>query len=140
MKTTVTLNSSACALCDLKEPVLLPEKLEVEFISTVYNIGNLALVITAKNGNKQKKYKANAINNFTIDISEMLTMGAVDLEISACIHGETVKSWRVPSLIIRDIEHKFALIPEIEELKATINLQANAIKELKTIIEDRGVI
>ena len=140
MKTIVTLNSSSCALCDLKEPILLPEKLEVVFGSTVYMMSNLSLVITVKNGDKQKQFKAHKGNDFTIDITEMLTMGEIDMEISACVRGESVKNWRVPNIIIREIEHKFALIPEIEELKATINLQANAIKELKNIIEDKGVI
>ncbi len=138
MKTTVTLNGSSCALCDLKEPILLPDTLEVIFASDVYKLSNLVLLITAKNGDMKKQYKASEKNNFTIDLTDLLHIGAIDLEISACVKAEAVKSWRVPSIYIKEINHQFALIPEIEELKAQLTLHAKAIKELKEIIENQG--
>ncbi len=140
MKTIITLNSSKCALCDLTEPVVLPESLEITFVSNVYKLSNLALVVTVKNGKEKKQYKAHFENDYTIDISEMLKMGVIDIEISACIRGNSVKEWRVPSIFIKEIEHNFELIPEIEELKSKLNLQANAISELKKLIENQGVI
>lgn len=138
MKTTVTLNGSTCALCDLKEPILLPDTLEVIFASDVYKLSNLVLLITAKNGDMKKQYKASEKNNFTIDLTDLLHIGAIDLEISACVKAEAVKSWRAPSIYIKEINHQFALIPEIEELKAQLTLHAKAIKELKEIIENQG--
>lgn len=140
MKTIVTLNSSKCALCDLAEPILLPETLEVSFISDVYKLSNLMLLVTVKNGDVKKQYKAHYKNNFIIDITELLKLGAVDIEISACVRGNEVKEWRVPSIFVKEIEHKFELIPEIEELKAELKLQAKAINDLKNIIEKQGVI
>ena len=79
-------------------------------------------------------------NNFTIDITEMLSMGAIDLEISAYVRGNLTKDWRVPALIIREAEHNFELIPEIEQIKEMLKLQAKAINDLNTIIKDKGVI
>lgn len=138
MKTTITLNGSSCALCDLTEPILLPDTLEVAFKSQVYKLSNLVLLITVRNGDIKKQYKAMDKNNYTIDLTELLTIGTIDLEISACVKGQAVKNWRVPSIFVKEIDHKFELIPEIEELKAQLKLQANAITELKNIIENQG--
>lgn len=138
MKTTVTLNGSTCALCDLKEPILLPDTLEVIFASDVYKLSNLVLLITAKNGDMKKQYKASEKNNFTIDLTDLLHIGAIDLEISACVKAEAVKSWRVPSIYIKEINHQFALIPEIEELKAKIKLMSTALKDIKNYIDNQG--
>lgn len=138
MKITITLNGSGCALCDINEPILLPENVELNFNSNVYKLSNLVLLITAKNGDVKKQYKASDKNNYTIDITELAFVGAIDIEISACVKGQAVKNWRVPSLFIKEIDHKFELIPEIEELKKALNLQANAIKEIMNIIENQG--
>lgn len=138
MKITITLNGSSCALSNLQEPILLPETLEVTFISQVYKMANLVLLITAKNGDIKKQYKASDKNNYTIDLTELLTIGAIDLEISACVKGQAVKNWRVPSFFVKEIEHKFELIPEIEELKKALNLQASAIQDIMKIIENQG--
>ena len=138
LRTTITLNGSACALCDLQEPILLPETIEVTFASDVYKLSNLVLLVTAKNGNLKKQYKASDKNNYTIDLTELLHIGAIDLEISACVKSEPVKTWRVPSIFVKEINHQFALIPEIEELKAQLKLQAKAINELKLIIDNQG--
>lgn len=138
MKTTITLNGSACALCDLQEPVLLPETLKVEFASNVYKLSNLVLLVTAKNGNIKKQYKVSDKNDYTIDLTELLHIGTIDLEISACVKSEPVKNWRVPSIFVKEINHQFALIPEIEQLKAQLKLQATAIKEIKSIIDNQG--
>lgn len=138
MKITITLNGSSCALSNLQEPILLPETLEVEFISQVYKMANLVLLITAKNGDMKKQYKASDKNNYTIDLTELLTIGAIELEISACVKGQAVKNWRVPSFFVKEIEHKFELIPEIEELKKALNLQAKSIQEIMKIIENQG--
>lgn len=138
MKTTITLNGSACALCDLQEPILLPETLELSFISSVYKMSNLVLLVTVKNGDVQKQYKASAKNDYTIDVSELLFLGSLDIEISACTKSEPVKTWRVPSLFVKEIKHEMALIPEIEELKAQIKLMATAIKDIKNYIDNQG--
>ena len=138
MKTTVTLNGSTCALCDLKEPILMPDTLEVTFTSNVYKMANLVLIVTAKNGDAKRQYKASAKNDYTIDLTELLTLGAIDIEVSACIKGEAVKNWRVPSIFVKEIEHKFELIPEVEELRNALKLQAKAIKEITEIIENQG--
>lgn len=138
LKTTVTLNGSTCALCDLKEPILMPDTLEVTFTSNVYKMANLVLIVTAKNGDAKRQYKASAKNDYTIDLTELLTLGAIDIEVSACIKGEAVKNWRVPSIFVKEIEHKFELIPEVEELRNALKLQAKAIKEITEIIENQG--
>ena len=138
LTTTITLNGSSCALCDLKEPILLPETLELKFNSNVYKLANLVLIVTVKNGDVQKQFKASEKNNFTIDVSEILFLGSLDIEISACTKSEPVKTWRVPSLFVKEIKHEMALIPEIEEMRAQLKLQATAIKELKNFIENQG--
>lgn len=125
-------------MCDLQEPVLLPETLKVEFASNVYKLSNLVLLVTAKNGNIKKQYKVSDKNDYTIDLTELLHIGAIDLEISACVKSEPVKNWRVPSIFVKEINHQFALIPEIEQLKAQLKLQATAIKEIKSIIDNQG--
>lgn len=139
MQTTITLNSSKCALCDITEPVILPESLTLQFVSNVYKLSNLTLIVTVKNGDLKKQYKAYSGNSFTVDVSEMLSMGAIDVEISAVIRGDIVKGWRVPSIIIKEIEHQFEAIPEIVILEEKIKLQAQAISDLKKLIDNQGV-
>ena len=113
----IRLDLCNTARLDNDETFVLPEKLEFEITSNTYKLNTL--VITARNGDK--KIKRKCTDNKTVDLSELAFAGRIELEISNVICGNVVKSWRVPDLLVKEIEHNFQVIPEIEALKSEFN-------------------
>lgn len=136
---TLTLDLCNTVMLDSSEPIVLPDGLEFEIKSNSYKLGTL--VVTAKNGNKVKKIKLT--DKYTFDLKELEISGKISLEISSVISGRVVKTWRVPDLILVEVEHVFMAIPEIEALKMQFNAEIGtlktAIKELNEKIEKQGV-
>lgn len=127
----ITLNTGNTAMLDSYEPIVLPTALDIEFKSSVYRFDTL--VVTARNGDtvekhlcKQKPYK--------ISLSDVIKAGRVELEISNVISGEAVKTWRVPDIILKEIEHNFAVIPEIEEIKIELAKIKQGMAEILKLI------
>lgn len=130
MKLKIKLNGNTQGLVDLTEPILLPEsKLELEFSSDLYTFG--ILLVSAKNGKKERKRKLS--KPFTMDISELLYPGAIEIEISMISKAEVVKRWRLQDIYIKEIEHKYEIIPEIAEMKG-------AIKEITEILKKNNLM
>lgn len=127
----ITLNAGSCAMLDAFEPIILPNEVEIEFNSSHYKLNTLA--ITAKNGDIKEKFVLDKAP-YKIALKEVLRAGRVELEISNVIAGEIVKSWRVPDIILKEINHQFEVIPEIEELKTELAKVKQGIAEIFNMI------
>jgi hypothetical protein len=118
------------------ETIILPEDNLIFNISTdVYDIKTL--VVSARNGKKEKQFKV--IDFKPLDLTEFLIGGVLQLEISAILKGHVIKTWRVPDITIKEVEHFFMVIPEIERLKMEYNEKFKevykALGEIKNIIK-----
>lgn len=127
----ITLNAGSCAMLDAYEPIILPSEVEIEFNSSHYKLNTLA--ITAKNGDIKERFVLDK-SPYKIALKEVAKAGRIELEISNVIAGEVVKSWRVPDIILKEINHQFEVIPEIEELKTEIAKVKQGIAEIFNMI------
>jgi hypothetical protein len=127
----ITLNAGSCAMLDAFEPIILPNEVEIEFNSSHYKLNTLA--ITAKNGDIKERFVLDKAP-YKIALKEVVKAGRIELEISNVIAGEVVKSWRVPDIILKEINHQFEVIPEIEELKTEIAKVKQGIAEIFNMI------
>lgn len=137
MNIDVKLTQGSTALCNVIEPLVLPEEELVLNVSTdIYDIKTL--VVTVRNGKKQKQFKL--IDFKPLDLKEFLFGGIIEIEISAVLKGHVVKSWRVPDITITEIEHFFSVIPEIERLRleyaSKFTEVYSALNEIKNIIKE----
>ena len=130
MNLTISLNGNTQALVDLQEPIILPEKeLILSFSSDIYNLTTLH--VGAKNGEQGMFAKLNPDAEF--DITPLLIPGVIEIDISMLKKGEVVKSWRVPDIFIKDINHSFEVTPEIAEIRG-------AIKEITEILKKNNLL
>lgn len=127
----ITLNAGSCAMLDAYEPIILPSEVEIEFNSSHYKLNTLA--ITAKNGDIKERFVLDKAP-YKIALKEVVKAGRIELEISNVISGEVVKSWRVPDIILKEINHQFEVIPEIEELKTELAKVKQGIAEIFNMI------
>lgn len=127
----ITLNAGSCAMLDAYEPIILPNEVEIEFNSSHYKLNTLA--ITAKNGDIKEKFVLDKAP-YKIALNKVVRAGRIELEISNVIAGEVVKSWRVPDIILKEINHQFEVIPEIEELKTELAKVKQGIAEIFNMI------
>lgn len=130
MKIQLTLNGNTQALVDLQEPLILPEKeLVLSFDSDIYNLTTLH--VGAKNGEQGMFAKLNPDAEF--DITPLLIPGVLEIDISMLKKGEVVKTWRVPDIFVKDINHSFEITPEIAEIMG-------ALKEIKEILKKNNML
>ena len=130
MKINISLNGNTQALIDFNEPVVLPEsELKLNFNSSIYNLSTLH--ISARNGEQGKNVKINP--GTECDISDLLFPGVIEIEISMLRKGEAVKTWRVQDIHVKEIEHRFEIIPEIAEIR-------EALKEIKEILVKNNML
>jgi hypothetical protein len=127
----IMLNTGSTATLDIKEPIILPNAVEIEFKSNYYKLNTLA--VTAKNGDIQERHVLDKAP-YKIALKDVVRVGRIELEISNVISGEIVKSWRVPDIILKEINHQFEVIPEIEELKSEISKIKQALTEILKLI------
>ena len=113
----IFLNAGSLAMLESNEPFILPEKIELEFVSRVYKLGTLH--ISAKNGDTKEAFTLRQAP-YNIALKDTVKAGKIELEIAYLVSGDVVKTWRVPDIIIKDVNHTFEAIPEIEELKTEI--------------------
>jgi hypothetical protein len=136
MNVNINLDYPSLALVDAEEITILPEEnLIVNFSSTMYDIKSL--VISARNNNTKIEVKT---EEKTIDLSDLLFGGRIEIEVSATLRGRTVKTWRVPDIILVEAPHGFDVIPEIEAIKKEFNEEISKIKkalaEIKLLIKE----
>lgn len=128
----ITLNTGSLAMMDLKEPFVLPDALDFEIVSPVYRLNTL--ILTARNGDVVEQIKLDK-KPFKNELKKTLFAGKIEIEISSIVSGEAVKSWRVPDIIVKEINHTFQVIPEIEELKNEINKLKQGFSEILKLIK-----
>ena len=130
MKLKVTLNGNTQALVDLHEPIVLPEnELVLSFGSDIYNLSTLH--VGARNGEQEMFAKLNPGAEF--DITPLLIPGVLEIDVSMLKKGEAVKTWRVPDIFIKDINHRFEITPEIAEIRG-------ALKEITEILKKNNLL
>lgn len=131
------LNGNTLALLDNNETIILPENELIIALSTdVYTL--YTLVITAKNDKRKLQFKTS--DKHEIDLTELLTPGVIEIEISNIRKGEAVKSWRIENIYIKEIEHKFEIVPEISELQNQIKETKGAIAELVSLLQKNNIV
>lgn len=124
---TIEITLSDARLVRIYEAVTIPEEVYLRFVSPVYSLGTLA--VTAKNGNRKKDFKT---RGEPIDITELCRKaGTVDIEVSLLVRETPVKTWRIEPLILREINHAFEAIPEIEEMRRAIDSMRGELATLK---------
>ena len=129
----ITVDLKGQSPARITDTVILPEEeVILSFTSAIYSLGEL--LISVKKDNVVKKYKT---KDKLVDISEFCTSaGCVDIEVSLMVGSDAVKDWRVEPLLIKEINHSFAPIPEIEQMREELATMKSAIKELRTIVEN----
>ena len=130
MTIKVSLNGNTRALIDFNEPIVLPEnKLVLSFGSDIYNLSTLHVGV--KNGEQVMFAKLNPGAEF--DITPLLIPGVIEIDISMLKKGEVVKTWRVPDIFVKDINHSFEVTPEIAEIRG-------ALKEITEILKKNNLL
>ena len=131
----INLTANTTALLGVGK-ILLPETVFLDFSSAIYPLDNL--IVTVKKGGIVKQYKP---QGKTIDITDFCNIaGLIEIEASITINCEPVKTWRVEPLILCEIEHTFAAIPEIEALKEELSLVKSAIADLANLFKNSEII
>ena len=138
MKTiNIKLGGNSLAKWDFENPIIVPENLFLAFTTKVYKIENLHLMVTVKNKTtgRVEQFKADSSNNHTVDITTMVEMGELEVEISSYVTmcGERTKTWRIPNIVCKQIDADFEVIPELHEIRG-------AITEVKGILELNNLI
>ena len=137
MEIKVYLRGNTQAQADISEPVILPEnELVLAFESDVYKL--TTLLLSVRNDTEGKQYKIKS--PFKADIAEFLTPSVIDAEVSLISKGEVVKTWREPSITIKEVKATYELTPEIAELRIADAKQQEAIKELYGLLKNQNLI
>jgi hypothetical protein len=143
-KISIELGGNRLGKWDFKNPIVAPEQVVMAFTSNIYKMENLTLMVTMKNKTLDKIYQFKAIpeNNHTVDVSEAIEMGEIQVEISSYVekNGERTKTWRVPSIICREVESDFDIIPELEFIREDIRDLNKSISELITQLKENNVL
>lgn len=127
----ITLNTGSLATTDLKEPFVLPDTFEIEIVSPIYKLDTL--VLSARNGQAREQVKLSQ-KPFKTVLKDTIRGGRLELEISNVVAGEITKTWRIPDVILKEVEHTFEAIPEIEELKREISTIKKGMAEILKLI------
>lgn len=120
----------------LGEVVSLPlaegERVTVTFSSSDYRLG--ALVLLARCGDVEKKYKT---VGEPIDITELCSRaGAIEMSVGLVIKGKTAKTWAVETLVLKEAELSLVPIPELVEMRKSIETMKKALLEMKVLVEN----
>ena len=96
--------------------IALPDTLTVTFGSPAYNLSEL--VVNVRNGFKPEQRK---VKGKSLDLSDFLFAGKVEMEIFLIAKGKPVKRWTCAPLIISEIDCGFRVLDEIEILKKEVS-------------------
>lgn len=70
-------------------------------------------------------------------ILEDLAAGEMYAEVQHCLKGETVKTYKVEPLLLKEVDGTLSALPEIEELRRSIGAVERAFNEYKESAEKR---
>ncbi len=138
----IKLGANSLAKSDLRKPIVVPNKVKLAIESEIYNLDSVELMVTIRNKmqNEVLQFKANAENGHVADISEAIKVGELEGEISSYANCKVTKTWRIPNIIVKQIEYEFALIPETSELKKEIGETKKAIVELVEQLKTNNIL
>lgn len=119
MTYTIELKKEKIARLSNKEPFILPEILELEFLST-YDLSNA--YITLKNGENKATYKIT--KPFTVD-NKFLQAGKLYLSICLYVDGVAAKTWEVAPIKIFEAKGKVYAFDELTRLESRVEYLEN---------------
>lgn len=113
-------------IAEEKENVLI--KLE----SSIYDLGKVA--VTIKNGFKQK---SKIVKTGYIDITEFCERACkIDIKVDLIAQGYNIKSWYLEPILVREIDKKFELIPEIHAMEERLEILSKDMDKVKKYLFD----
>ena len=135
MKIKLGLDYSRLAKFPLKELLVPEEEVILEFVSDTYVLGTLA--ITVRNSEEERKYKTSGT---PIDVTELCRKaGFIEAEIDMTVNCKSVKKWRTDKLLLREIEHGFEAVPELEAIKEDVKTLKAAIRDLAALLAEKNI-
>lgn len=112
--------------------VIPEEKVELEFITSCYSIGEI--LVSVRNGSAEKQFK---LRDKPIDITDLCTVpGQVDITAQLLVRDNVAKVWQIEPLCVKEISGGYEVIPEIENLKAQLATANQAIAELAKLVKE----
>lgn len=125
----IALKQSCGRIMD-REPFVVAEneQLELEF-QTEYKIDDI--LITVKNSNIKTTKPYRITGNTFIVPREFYIAGLLYLQIDLLLRGETVKSWTVEPIVIKELHAGFEGVTEIDELKSQITHLEKRLADLE---------
>lgn len=119
------------------EIIVIPEeKIELEFITSCYSVGNI--LISVRNGTNEKQFK---FADKLIDITDLCTVpGQVDITAQLLVRDKVAKVWQVEPLCVKRIPGGYEVVPEIIELKSQLETTKRAISELCALIKENETL
>jgi len=106
----------------VEEPgkIMLPvEEFPVTFYSEIYDLKMLRVFV--KIGQKSKTFCLDA-PNATIDLSDFICAGVLEMEVLLVANGETVKRWQISPVIIKETDQPWwEECQEIEAIKQKLD-------------------
>ena len=116
-----------------REPFLLPDTLEIDFISCGYDLSNA--FITLKNGENKNKYK---LSRPFIIPDKFLYSGDLYISIDTYSKGKLIKHWDCLPILIRETEtgmQCFDFLFEIFDKMKEMEERINALEKAHEIIK-----
>lgn len=117
------------------------ERVELSFSSDIYDLKALSVVAT--NGKRELK---KVLRGEAMDITELCTVGELNLTVALMNADTAVKRWRLEPIIIKEADDEMLLIPAVEamrgeltDLRGELETTKEALKELYTIINDKSI-
>ena len=120
-----TFESKVFTICN--EPLEIEVKAEYDNLYAVCNLGKERCVIKVKDG------------ILSIPPS-FLTPGILLLNLQQVEDGKPIKTWNAEKVILRDLDDKYEVIPEIVLLRNEISTLKKAMKELYGLVNKNNLI
>ena len=117
------------------------ERVELSFSSDIYDLKALSVVAT--NGKRELK---KVLRGEAMDITDLCTVGELNLTVSLMNADTAVKRWRLEPITVKEADDEMLLIPAVEamrgeltDLRGELETTKEALKELYTIINDKSI-
>ena len=109
---------------DNREPVVLPDTLDIQFLSN-YDLSNI--LVCVRNGDKEDKIKA---INGRINLDAFLFAGTIEINVKMLAKGEVVKEWELVPILVKEYEGTY----QIKDLLKDIEDRLDVLEQKTTII------
>ena len=119
-------------LVRIPEAIIVGEhkKVVIKVESDIYNLGTITACI--RNGHKEG---SQIIKNKCIDITEFCDRACkIEIKIDLIAHGYAIKSWWLEPLLVRELDTKFELIPEIKAMEQDLVELSKELEKIKNYL------